>query len=170
MNKIILLLRIKKSVRLVKDRPIDKLAHQILFLQKAFIEEGDRLCGFLFTQLNPDRDACEGEAGRFSSKCLICRGLKISCLKAYEVALCRMVLRYLSAACNYFVWTLLHCAFWDEKRSSIREERERGHRLSQRMTAGMKQRGKKMPFQTDFYCSEAWNFGILKHGVKHMPF
>lgn len=39
-HEIILLLHIKKSERVVKDRPTDELVHQILFLQKAFVEEG----------------------------------------------------------------------------------------------------------------------------------
>lgn len=69
---------------------------------------------FVYT-IKPWHGVCEGEAGRFSTKCLICCRVKISSLKAYEVALRRMVLCYLSSGCNYSVWTLLRRAFRDEK-------------------------------------------------------
>ncbi len=69
---------------------------------------------FVYT-IKPWQRAHEGEFGRFSTKCLICRRVKISSLKAYEVALCRMVLCYLWAGCNYSVCTLLHHALRDEK-------------------------------------------------------
>lgn len=81
---------------------------------------------FVYT-IKPWQGACEGEAGRFSTKCLICCRVKISSLKAYEVALRRMVLCYLLASCNYSVWTLLQRAFRDEKgreRSGGRERME----------------------------------------------
>lgn len=78
--------------------------------------------------IKPWQGVCDGDDGPFSTKCLICRGVKISSLKAYEVALCRMVLCYLPGSCNYSVWTLLRAAFRDEtggrEGSGSRERRE----------------------------------------------
>lgn len=91
------------------------LVHQILFQQKAGRRAGWQTVWVFVYTIKPWQGAREGEAGRFSTKCLIRRRVKISSLKAYEVALCRMVLFYLSAGCNYSVWTLLRRAFRDEK-------------------------------------------------------
>lgn len=84
--------------------------------------KGNRQPEILFTQLSHDKER-ERRAGRFSTKCPICCRVKISSLKAYEVAPCRLARCYSMAGCNYSVWTLLHCAFRDEKeRKRVEEE------------------------------------------------
>ena len=71
-----------KSGEVVTISRTGGLIHQILFQRRAGVGNGDRLRGFLFTPLDADRERGEGEAGRFSTKCLICRGAESKQLKS----------------------------------------------------------------------------------------